>query len=194
MGRPADRAQQLDDLYAELPAIDCQGLCWDSCDRIDMSRAERRRIAADAGVEIPDGTKAAGPTLCVALTMFRQCGVYEIRPLICRLWGLIESLPCTFGCRPDRYLTDQEAYEFIARAYDISGQRAEAARVRAPWATPELAERTAAALRAQRRERELAYEVRERLAKANGSAVYAVGRGRLSRTSPHRGDTTGPPT
>ncbi len=187
--RPAPSvAARLDALYAEVPAIECQGLCWDSCGRLDMSSAERRRIKTEGGVEIPDGTKAAGPSLCVALTMFRRCGVYAIRPLVCRLWGVIESLPCTFGCRPERMLSDEEAYELIAQALDISGQHEQAAEVREPWSTPERAAATAAALREQRRQRDLDYDIREALAKRNGSVIYAAGRGRLAKTSPHRGD------
>lgn len=186
--RTHSTAAQLDALYAELPTIDCQGLCWDSCGRIGMSRGERSRIRTQAGVEIPDGTKVSGPSLCVALTMFRQCGVYAIRPLICRLWGLSEGLPCTFGCRPSRVLTDAETYEFLARALDLSGQHREAAEMREPWATPERAEATAAVLRQQRREREANYQIREALAKRNGTAIYATGRGQLAKTSPHRGD------
>ncbi len=122
----------LDDLYAELPEIDCSGRCWDSCGPIDMTKLERRRIAREGGVDIPKGSFLAdGPSLCPALTMFGRCGVYGIRPLICRLWGLTEGLPCTYGCRPDRVVTDAEAYELLARAYDISGEPDWARMVRA---------------------------------------------------------------
>lgn len=113
-------AAQLDALYAEVPTIDCQGLCWDSCGRIDMSNAERRRIQAERGVDIPDGTKAA--------------------------------------------------------------------EVREPWSTPERAAAAAAALREQRRQWSLEYEVRTTLARRNGTALYVSGRGVLAKTSPHRGD------
>lgn len=186
--RAADVNAELDALYATLPTIDCKGLCWDSCGRIGMSKAEHRRIVGEHGVDIPDGTKSAQPALCVALTILRRCSVYEIRPLICRLWGLIESLPCTFGCRPERYLTDAEAYELLAQAHDISGDHAEAARVREPWSTPEKAAESARLLKESRREREIDYELRERRALASGTAVYVDGPGRLT---PRRGGGRG---
>lgn len=122
---------ELDELYAQLPTIECQGFCWDSCGPIDMAGAERARIAR-AGVNIPQGSFTRdGPSLCPALTMLHQCSVYEIRPLICRLWGLSRRLRCNYGCKPSRQLSEPEMYELIARAYDISGQPQEAAMARA---------------------------------------------------------------
>jgi Fe-S-cluster containining protein len=116
------QAEQLDQLYAELPTIACQGMCWDSCGPIEMTVAERERISR-AGVDIPQGSYLRdGPALCPALTMLHQCSVYEIRPLICRIWGMTRRMRCNFGCKPDRYLSEPEAYEFIARAMEISGE------------------------------------------------------------------------
>ncbi len=117
---------QLEAIYAELPDIDCQGRCWDSCGPIEMSKIERDRIRK-AGVEIPFGSfHVHGPYKCPALTMFHQCSVYSIRPIICRIWGLSRRLPCTYGCRPERYLSEPEIYELMARIFDLSGQPQEA--------------------------------------------------------------------
>lgn len=38
---------------------------------------------------------------CPALTKDLRCGVYEIRPFVCRVWGASESLPCPWGCLPE---------------------------------------------------------------------------------------------
>ncbi len=43
-----------------------------------------------------------------------RCSVYEVRPLICRLWGATEAMPCPFGCEPDRVLTDEESSALIS--------------------------------------------------------------------------------
>lgn len=182
-GRDEARRAALDALYAELPSIECRGKCWDSCGPIGMTGVEHRRLR-EAGAEVPNNTIFPPPpgSLCPALTMFNQCGVYEIRPLICRLWGLIEGvLPCTYGCRPDRYLTDAEAHEFIARAYDIDGQHDKAAQWRALYATPEAAKRSTKVSRALVEEGELMHDLRERRAQRHGTAVYVIGRGRFAR-------------
>lgn len=130
---------QLDALYAELPTVNCEGYCWTSCGPIRMSSGEERRLT-DAGMPIPQGSFINnGPSLCPALTPFHQCGVYDIRPLICRMWGLGPgALRCNYGCEPSRRLTDREVYEFISRAEEISGNNAEAERARQALADPDF--------------------------------------------------------
>lgn len=131
----------LDALYAELPTIDCQGFCHDSCGPIDMSSAERARIA-EQGVTIERGAWFTDlrPIRCPALTMFRQCSVYQIRPLICRIWGLTKRMPCTYGCRPSRWLSEPEAYALLGRAFTIAGDEADAAAFTHAAANPAAAE------------------------------------------------------
>lgn len=188
--RTAEQVAALDALYAELPPIQCRGLCADSCGRLPLYPVEQERIAREAGVDIPDGRGIPTPAVCPALTMLGRCGVHEIRPMICRIWGLVENLPCEWGCVPDGgRLSVADGYEFLARAAEICGETVIAARLRAPFATPELAAASSReAIRAER-DRVLAYQVRESLAIANGTAVFAHGRGRLSKTPPHKTTT-----
>lgn len=100
----------LDAIYAEVPALECQGLCHQSCGPLPVDGPERRRVQDRHGVTLGlDWT-------CSALTMLKRCSVYEDRPLICRLWGVVESMPCPWGCRPERTLTDAEGHALLARA------------------------------------------------------------------------------
>ena len=96
--------RELDALYNKLPKMQCQGLCSDSCGPIGMSVRERARIIERARKPITCGHYAS----CSMLTPERKCGVYEIRPMICRLWGLLKSMPCPYGCRPEGGLLDNE--------------------------------------------------------------------------------------
>lgn len=123
-----ERVAALEALYAELPTLDCKGLCWHSCGPIDMSITERARIA-ELGVTIPGYTTEAAEhfrqtgkvSLCPALGPFKTCGVHSARPLICRLWGTTETMRCPYGCQPSRELTEAEGYEFIDRSREIGG-------------------------------------------------------------------------
>lgn len=178
---------ELEALYAELPSIECRGSCWDSCGRIGMTGLEHRRVAA-AGVDIPEGRTSDPPAVCKALTMLHQCSVYSVRPLICRLWGLTEGLPCTFGCRPTRLLTDAETYEYLARAHDIAGEHDEAEAIRRPWREqPERAAQLMRQLRAKRADEALAESLRRKRAIDNGSAIFVRGYGQISKEPPGRG-------
>lgn len=129
---------QLDALYAELPAIECEGHCWDSCGPIEMTEPERERIA-ERGVRIRDNRfSVTGPMTCPALTPFHQCSVYEVRPLICRLWGVARRLPCPYGCKPSRRLTERETFEFLMRAHVIAGDAGAAEQFQALLADPDF--------------------------------------------------------
>lgn len=92
----------LERIYRAVPQVECEGLCHESCGPIEMSAEERRRIDA-RGVRIPtmrelnDSIIERGTMDCPALDEGR-CSVYADRPLICRLWGAVESMPCPHGC------------------------------------------------------------------------------------------------
>jgi Fe-S-cluster containining protein len=116
---------RLAELYARIPRIpDCDGRCWTSCGPVGMSDRERQRIRA-AGTRITPYEQAmASPERfwCDALTSDKRCKIYELRPLICRLWGAVESMPCVYGCQPEGgYLSDAEGYRLIAESMRAGG-------------------------------------------------------------------------
>lgn len=111
---PRRIAAQLDALYAELPTIDCQGLCSESCGPIPAGDFEQRRLERESGKAL------SCPDSC-SMLVDRRCSVYDVRPMICRLWGVTEDLPCPIGCRPSRVLSVEEGYSFLQRAFQIAG-------------------------------------------------------------------------
>lgn len=108
--------ERLQAIYDKLPSIDCQGLCYDSCGPIDLSRREKVKIE-----------KAAGHTLGVNgitcnMLVDGRCSVYELRPMICRAWGVVEGMPCPYGCKPDPApMPDAEFAFLIAESLKIGG-------------------------------------------------------------------------
>jgi Fe-S-cluster containining protein len=80
-----------------------------------MGRVEWQRVCRAGGERV--GLRGG---ICPYLEDER-CSVYEVRPLICRLWGVVDSMPCLWGCQPEpRYLTTEEGYAFLERAREIS--------------------------------------------------------------------------
>lgn len=110
--KPRGSIRALDSLYAELPTLDCKGLCSNSCGPVFMSRLEWKRITDKLGRE----PKGGADLTCPMLTCMGRCSVYDERPMLCRLWGLVESMPCVYGCKPERVLTDDEGHELLRRA------------------------------------------------------------------------------
>lgn len=129
--RARERAlAQLDRLYARLDeaGLRCRGLCHDACTVIDASELERERIRA-RGVELgpPVGHRrhleliAAGQhQRCPALGPLNTCTVYEVRPLICRLFGVAEGLFCEHGCVPEQALTKSAAHRLLIEVAELS--------------------------------------------------------------------------
>jgi uncharacterized protein len=124
----ADRARfaQLDALYAELPTVACQGLCAIGCGAIPLTDLEARRLQLATHVKprtvpgiVTDGGAPRPAERCIYL---RQdcCTVYAARPLICRVWGVVQMLSCPRGCLPDRWLSDLE-FVRIAQAVERLG-------------------------------------------------------------------------
>ncbi|MBB5140493.1 Fe-S-cluster containining protein [Thermocatellispora tengchongensis] len=114
----------LEELYAQVPQPGCKGLCQDACGPIGMNPREHQRIR-ERGVKIPhyqDGLAElveTGNYTCPALKD-GQCSVYDIRPMLCRLWGATETMPCTYGCLPEEgLLPDADGHALLAQSLDV---------------------------------------------------------------------------
>jgi uncharacterized protein len=103
-------------IYDDLPTIECKGLCSDACHHIAMTNLEHEHIESTHGTDIQ-----MTDSPCPALDFMGRCSVYSDRPLICRLWGLVEGMECHYGCRPSKLLTREEGFSFLARANELSG-------------------------------------------------------------------------
>lgn len=112
-----EATEQLDALYEELPTVACKGKCQESCGPIYMSRVEWERIKVRLGW-VPKGKSLTCPMLHRASG---QCRVYDIRPMLCRLWGIVDTMPCKWGCQPSRTLNNSEGHGMLSRAADIGG-------------------------------------------------------------------------
>lgn len=123
--------EKLDKLYKKLPKLKCKGECVASCSLIKVGELERKRITKLTGSDpfikerdMLDFVKANPPeTWTCSLLKAGKCTVYHVRPLICRLFGLVKKMKCPYGCVPERWVTDEEAKELLkkARYYEDEG-------------------------------------------------------------------------
>lgn len=113
-----DVERQLAALYGEVPEVSCRGLCTDSCGSVAMAPLEQRRIAGKGRVLLP--LLGAFEESCPALQDGR-CEVYEVRPMVCRLYGAVEGMRCPYGCEPEGgHLPDREGQRLLARVSVLS--------------------------------------------------------------------------
>jgi hypothetical protein len=94
-----NKTTRIEVLYASLPNISCKGLCSDCCGPIFVNAFEWERMGRP---------KWSGGSLSCPLLEEKRCSVYDLRPLICRLWGIVPEMPCPWGCKPDREMTTDE--------------------------------------------------------------------------------------
>lgn len=121
--------EKLDKIYKKLPKLKCKGLCVESCSLIKVGTIERKRITKLKGQDpfLPESdmlefVKNNPPdTWKCSLLKDGKCSIYAVRPLICRLFGLVKKMRCPFGCEPERWLTDEEAKLFLTRAKYYEG-------------------------------------------------------------------------
>lgn len=109
--------EQLAELYAQVPRMaDCKGLCADSCGPIEASVRETQKIEKASG-----RTLEGCPINCSMLTPMGRCSQYELRPMICRIFGTTKRLRCEHGCSPERWLDEDEAWTLLLRSFAIGG-------------------------------------------------------------------------
>ncbi|MHB9026955.1 MAG: YkgJ family cysteine cluster protein [Armatimonadota bacterium] len=97
-------------LYAMIPAFECLKGCTVCCGPVPCHPAEEEAMPKR---EI----NLNNTWLTCEHAMFRQgCSCYEHRPLLCRLFGTVPSLPCPFGRGPEKLLTKEQEDE-IKRRY-----------------------------------------------------------------------------
>lgn len=122
--RPKIPPKALRDVWAKVPGMkDCKGLCSDSCGPIPVSSLERSILEERTGKEL----RADGPGFDCALLRNGLCTAYAVRPLVCRIWGAVEGLPCGHGCEPERVLAAEEALALFKEVEEIAGDDADRA-------------------------------------------------------------------
>lgn len=131
-------ASKLADLYARVPRINCKGLCFECCGPIHAHAEEVKIMERKSGLDLAFDGKTGQ---CSLLNNQNQCAVYRDRPLVCRLWGVVEDMPCPHGCQPERMLTKMEGMMLMARQIQVLGSRMVPSLPTGDWAEFEIAHR-----------------------------------------------------
>lgn len=111
-----EQIAELEALYAQIPGVGCMGLCQAACGPIGMGEAEYARLqepGMPAIVRADPGRIPFTPASCPALTLFGQCSVYALRPMVCRIWGAVASMRCPHGCRPEGGFMDEATGQIL---------------------------------------------------------------------------------
>ncbi len=108
-----------------IPTFDCKPGCHGCCGLVPFSTKEKNAAAKLRPLEqwepflggawVP--TSALATFTCPFVTK-DGCGIYEARPMVCRLFGAVDhpNMICPEGCGPKRKISDARSRELIALA------------------------------------------------------------------------------
>jgi len=113
--------KRLDQIYRMLPNIECKRKCRESCGIIAMSPLEFHRMQKARPFE-QKVLSAADQFVCPQLNIMGDCNVHPVRPIVCRLFGLVEKMRCPHGCVPDRWVPDYDAGKIMKEIRNLSMQ------------------------------------------------------------------------
>lgn len=119
-------------LYESLPKVNCKRLCYDTCGVITAWPAEfdlmqeklgfrPKFLSSEEAVQlyqVPGDPLI--PSNCRSCPYLNgaTCTIHDARPMICRLYGIVPEMKCSWGCRAERFLTEEEAaqiFEFMRK-------------------------------------------------------------------------------
>ncbi len=112
---------ELDDLYRMIPSVPCPPGCITCCKMFGIpsrTNEEDRRIKAFLGAHglsenMKGVARAEGGYTCPYVTA-TGCGIYPVRPFICRLYGASPNYLCIERFRPAVVLSEEEEETLFA--------------------------------------------------------------------------------
>lgn len=105
-------------LREQIPSFSCVKGCHDCCGPVTTSSEEMSRLPVKTDAE---HDAALSEFNCVHLGP-HGCEVYTERPLICRLFGTTDSLPCPNGKGPEDKVApevEEQVHHYIATTRQV---------------------------------------------------------------------------
>lgn len=127
MATKTKRLRVLNEAYAELPQIECKGLCVTTCTLIPLEAIELINIERATG-RVPATTPVGDYQMLMPVSstddrcpylLMDRCSIYEQRPTICRLYGVARGLQCPHGCQPTQLYSEDAAQTLLRRIRKI---------------------------------------------------------------------------
>jgi len=110
------RKKNHEELYTQIPNMNCPSGCSDCCCLVRFSRYEVAQISTAKLIRaVFTRFRQATTQKCPHVTEDNHCNIYQIRPFVCRLFGTAdhERLRCPKGVQPKKMLTADEAEKLI---------------------------------------------------------------------------------
>lgn len=122
--RRSKKLRVLREVWDAMPSIECKGLCWQSCSTVPVFPVELELLEERAGHKLNTIPLSYADGRVVGLGRFaepcpflvlQRCTAREVRPTVCRAFGVVDGLRCPHGCQPTRLLTDEQQFQLFLR-------------------------------------------------------------------------------
>ncbi|WP_435627696.1 YkgJ family cysteine cluster protein [Candidatus Ferrigenium straubiae] len=120
---------KIDALLSAIPAFQCKEGCYDCCGPVELSRLEYMRCiqasgrsAEDVRLQMQNNQKQGIYTCPLLDANTKKCSVYEVRPAICRLFGVVKGeLICPHGYAPESstMLSNKQARDILRKVNEL---------------------------------------------------------------------------
>lgn len=100
---------QFRQLYREIPTMQCIAGCTDCCGPVPLTEYEAKRLGVEGSFTPTDENGK-----CV-FAKGGKCSVYEMRPLMCRIFGTVERMRCPHGAKPGIMLNQKKEIVVLQR-------------------------------------------------------------------------------
>jgi len=105
-------SKALKKLYKNIPQFECVPGCFDCCGPVPLCKEEAEKL----GIPNENSTPFSKFDLTCSYATSTGCKVYENRPFLCRLFGVVEGMKCP-KTKPTKMLSKKEE-EKIMSSYD----------------------------------------------------------------------------
>jgi uncharacterized protein len=112
----ASPAARIDAALSNLPVLNCTPGCHRCCGPVSMTTVEWTRIVERLGYE----PRRDPETLACPLLGPDGCTVYDIRPAVCRLFGVCADLRCP-EAKPERVISKPERVALLRHIERLGG-------------------------------------------------------------------------
>lgn len=109
----------------KIPSFDCKPHCHACCGLVPFTDSEKARVQVVRPLEqwepFVNGSwvpRAALDTFRCPFLTASGCGIYQDRPMVCRLFGAVDhpNMNCPMGCGPKRKLSESQSRAMLAGA------------------------------------------------------------------------------
>ena len=105
---------EIEQLRKQIPSFKCKPGCHDCCGPVVFSKWEWDQVV----------DKRMATNINCPYIGENGCDIYEHRPIVCRMFGVVKKMQCPHRCGPHKLLTEKKESEIMNKYHLLFATRA----------------------------------------------------------------------